>query len=146
MAPQAQDIGVNRLIFDSYAVLAMLLLEDGAARVRELLYAPGPKWMSVVNLGEVYYKAARRFGDDVAQDMIDQIRAWPIVIVDADQALTLEAAKIKSAFALSYADCFAAALARRMKARVVTGDPEFAKLEKAKVTQIEWLPPHRRKR
>jgi ribonuclease VapC len=49
----------------------------------------------------------------------------------------MEAAKIKARYAVSYADCFAAATAVREKAQVVTGDPEFKKLEE--IIGVDWL-------
>ena len=49
----------------------------------------------------------------------------------------IAAAKIKGQYALSYADCFAVATAIKEKATVVTGDPEFRKVEK--LVGIEWL-------
>jgi ribonuclease VapC len=42
---------------------------------------------------------------------------------------------------MSYADCFAAALAQRLDAAVVTGDPEFEDIERAGELKVEWLPP-----
>ena len=43
----------------------------------------------------------------------------------------------KGAHAVAYADCFAAALGMRKKARVVTGDPEFKKC--GELVAMEWL-------
>ena len=41
----------------------------------------------------------------------------------------LEAARIKARCAIAYADCFAVATALREGAPIVTGDPEFKKVE-----------------
>jgi len=38
---------------------------------------------------------------------------------------------------MSYADCFAAALAKDRKAHVVTGDPEFKQVEQE--VQVLWV-------
>jgi len=59
---------------------------------------------------------------------MQQFNYYPIPLVVADKELTYEAAKLKGKHQIPYADCFAAALARRLKAPVVTGDPEFKKL------------------
>jgi uncharacterized protein len=48
----------------------------------------------------------------------------------------IEAAKIKGKYALSYADSFAVATAIKEKATVVTGDPEFRKVER--LVGIDW--------
>ena len=47
------------------------------------------------------------------------------------------AARLKSKYALSYADCFAAALAKEKDCPVLTGDPEFKKLHEE--IKISWL-------
>lgn len=137
---------MTRYVLDSYAMLAYYWREPGWEIVSGILREPRNKlWMSVINRGEVYYRVARAENALLAQTATQWMEQL-VISMPVDWEDTLEAAKIKSAFALSYADCFAAALARRMKARVVTGDPEFAKIEKANVAQIEWLPPHRRRR
>jgi len=57
--------------------------------------------------------------------------------VDADWDLTQEAARFKSQNKMSYADCYAAALAKSKKADLVTGDGEFKAVEKA--INIQWV-------
>jgi ribonuclease VapC len=52
--------------------------------------------------------------------------------------LALAAAYLKGLHPISYADCFAAALAQQLDAAVVTGDPDFRQLEGR--VAIEWLP------
>ncbi|MBP9665121.1 MAG: PIN domain-containing protein [Pyrinomonadaceae bacterium] len=47
------------------------------------------------------------------------------------------AAGYKAGGGISYADCFAAALAKQTNATLITGDREFKKLE-SEIT-IEWL-------
>jgi len=49
----------------------------------------------------------------------------------------IDAAKIKAEHPLSFADCFAATLARKHDASIVTGDPEFKKIEH--LVTVEWL-------
>ena len=44
---------------------------------------------------------------------------------------------MKATYRISLADAFAAALARRRKAELVTGDPEFKPLERE--IKIRWL-------
>ena len=61
----------------------------------------------------------------------------PVEIVPADQALTHRAAIFKATHRMSYADCFAAALAKDRSAELVTGDTEFKQLEKE--IKINWL-------
>jgi predicted nucleic acid-binding protein len=56
---------------------------------------------------------------------------------EADWELAREAAVFKATKKMSYADCFAAALARRESAQLVTGDPEFKQVEDE--ISIVWL-------
>src|SRR5204862_68216 len=64
-------------------------------------------------------------------------RDGEIVIRPADQALAELAGEIKATKKMSLADCFAAALARDLKAELYTGDPEFHEVEKD--VKIVWL-------
>jgi len=45
--------------------------------------------------------------------------------------------QLKSRYPVSLADCFAVALAQSLECPVVTGDPEFRKLED--IVKVEWL-------
>jgi ribonuclease VapC len=128
-------------VLDSYALLAHFEDESGGERVRVLLRAAqagkARLFLSIVNLGEVYYNTLRERGPKPAEEAWFITTELPIEIVDADKEITLEAAKLKGTHAVAYADCFAAALGVREKARVVTGDPEFKKFGDA--VQIEWI-------
>ncbi|MBZ0169935.1 PilT-like protein [Candidatus Methylomirabilis lanthanidiphila] len=61
--------------------------------------------------------------------MAHLITTLPIQIVPADLELARQAAAFKSGKKMSYADCFAAALAKLRKAELVTGDKEFRQVE-----------------
>jgi len=50
--------------------------------------------------------------------------------VDAGYELTKLAAELRAEHKLSYADCFAAALASDRKASLATSDADFAKVER----------------
>ena len=49
----------------------------------------------------------------------------------------LSAARIKGKFPISYADAFAVALAQEMSATLITGDPEFKRVQS--LVKIIWL-------
>jgi hypothetical protein len=51
--------------------------------------------------------------------------------------LTQEAARFKAHHKMSYADCYAAALAKSKKADLVTGDNEFKAIEDQ--VKIQWV-------
>jgi predicted nucleic acid-binding protein len=128
-------------ILDAYALLAFLEDAPSADEVRTLLLrAEEGKVklaMTTVNLGEVWYAIARADSQELADRLIRDIRGTAIDMVDADWTLTHEAALLKAKGKISYADCFAAALARLRKGEVVTGDPEFKRLEGE--VKIAWL-------
>lgn len=57
------------------------------------------------------------------------ISRLPIEVIPADLELARQAAGFKATQKMSYADCFAAALAKLHKAELVTGDKEFKQVE-----------------
>jgi predicted nucleic acid-binding protein len=128
-------------VLDSYALLAHFEAEAGGAQVEKLLKAAHAGktrlFLSVINFGEVYYTTFRERGKENAGDIKFVIEQLPITVVPADMEVTLEAARLKGAHPVSYADCFAAALGIRKKARVVTGDPEFRKFGES--VAVEWI-------
>ena len=126
---------------DSFAMIAFFEDEPGADRValilKSLMDRKAKAYMSVINWGEIYYNTMREQGPETAEKVIGQLKQYPIELVDADQKLTYEAAKLKGRYKIAYADCFAAALSQRLHAVIVTGDPEFKKL--GKEYSIQWL-------
>jgi ribonuclease VapC len=128
-------------VLDSYALVAFLEDEPGADQVRHLLLRAEEGSIrlaiTVVNLGEVWYAIARADSPALADRLIHEIQGMAIEVVDVDWPLAKQAATFKARGRISYADCFAAALARLQKGEVITGDPEFKNLEgEIKVT---WL-------
>ena len=128
-------------VLDSYALIAFLENEPGADAVRELiLQAEAGELkllMCVINLGEIWYSIARTTSPKTADRFVQEIQGMAIEFVDADWALTQQAAIYKARGRISFADCFAAALAKTRKAEVVTGDKEFKRLEDE--IEIIWL-------
>ena len=132
---------MKKYVMDSFAMIAFFEDEPGADRVavilKSLMARKAKAYMSVINWGEIYYNTLREQGLETAEKVIGQLRQYPIELVDADQKLTYEAAKLKGRYKIAYADCFAAALSHRLNAVVVTGDPEFRKLEDE--YSIQWI-------
>jgi len=93
--------------------------------------------MTSVNYGEVLYIVLRECGPQKADEIDRAIRTLPIDIVDVDIQIAKEAAQIKARFKLSYADCFAAALAKLRKGELLTGDGEFDQLKE--LIKIQWI-------
>ena len=128
-------------VLDAYALMAFFEDEPGADLVRDLIVkAEEGKInlvMSVVNLGEVWYSIARTNSPGVADQYIGEIQGMAIEVMDADWQLTRQAAIFKVNGRISYADCYAAALAEVRRAELVTGDKEFKLLENE--IKISWL-------
>jgi ribonuclease VapC len=93
--------------------------------------------MTTVNLGEVYYIVLRECGLEKALETEKIIKTLPIEIIDVDWMLAKEAARFKAANKLSYADCFAVALAKVHKGEVITGDKEFKAVENE--VKVSWV-------
>jgi len=133
----------NVAVVDSWAILAFLRAEEpGAGAVRRYLRRAQSGnlrlLLNVVNLGEVFYRLLQLTSQAQADERLDQVKALPIDIVPARESLVLEAARIKAAHPLSYADAFAVATGRLEKAPVITGDPEILSLP-ATVVRVRKL-------
>jgi len=132
---------VASYVLDSFAVIAHLQGEARGGPVRSLLAAlregRARVCMSVINVGEVIYRARKQHGVDLAEEALRFIRSLSIELHDVDLDLTLAAAELKAEHPIAYADAFAAALAQKLDAKLVTGDPEFKLLED--IISIEWL-------
>jgi predicted nucleic acid-binding protein len=95
--------------------------------------------ISVVNLGETLYVLTRYFGQDQAMKCIESTRD-AVEVIPIGECQALDAAMLRFRYKLGFADCFAAELAMRTGATLVTADPEFAKL--GKQLKIQALPRH----
>jgi ribonuclease VapC len=129
------------IVLDSWAVIAYLEDEPAAEKVADIIADAHdqeiPLLMTVVNAGEVWYIVAREASASDADASIKQLRDLGIQFVDADWDLTKHASYFKSKNKMSFADCFAAALAKQKKAHLATGDPEFKQIENE--TTVTWL-------
>jgi predicted nucleic acid-binding protein len=133
-----------RRVLDSWAVLAWLHDEGPAAkRVQKLLDQAGAGaahlYMSIINIGEVYYRLVRKRGPESAKAFLADLKKMSIEVIPAPNTLVLEAADLKSQYPISYADAFAAVTAVRQRATLVTGDVELRALDRAGLIEIEWL-------
>ncbi len=129
------------IVFDSWAVIAYLENEPAAESIADQIADAHendiPLFISVVNAGEVWYIIARETSVSEADRSITELKHLGIEFVDADWTLAHEAGGFKSKHKMSFADCFAAALAKQKKALLLTGDPEFKQVE-PEIT-IGWL-------
>lgn len=131
----------KNIVLDSWAIMSYLQGEPSAEKVADIIADAHedsvPLLMSVVNAGEVWYIIARRTSEADADRSIRQLKQLGIAFVDADWEIAHDVAKFKAKHKMSFADCFAAALAKQRKGQLVTGDQEFKQVG-AEVT-INWL-------
>lgn len=129
------------IVLDSWAIMSYLQGEPSAERVADIIADAHddnvPLLMSVVNAAEVWYIIARRTSEADADRSIRELKQLGIKLIDAEWDIAHEAGRFKAKHKMSFADCFAAALAKQRKAHLVTGDQEFKQVE-AEVT-INWL-------
>ena len=129
------------LVFDSWAVLAYLGDEASSQEVADLIAGAHenriPMVMSSVNAGEVWYILAREISDTEADKAVADLLRLGIELIDTNWPLTRIAGGFKAHHRMSYADCFAAALAKDRKADLVTGDKEFKQVEGE--VSVHWL-------
>ena len=128
-------------VLDALALMAFFKGEAAADTVEQIIHKATDEkvrlFLCVVNWGEVYYGMWRAGGKAVADDVAADLSRMPIELVEADLHLAKQAAIYKAGNKLSYADAFAAALAKIKSAELVTGDAEFKPLEKE--IKIHWL-------
>jgi uncharacterized protein len=112
------------IVLDSWAIMRLLDgAEPAASRVQAVIDS-GDAAMSSINLGEVLYILRRSVGVESAERTVRDVEAVVRVSLP-DRSLVMDAAAIKSTFAMSYADAFAAATAVQLDAALWTGDPEL---------------------
>jgi ribonuclease VapC len=129
-------------VFDSHALLKFFQKEKGYEKVIRLLEeirrTGAAKYINAINLGEITYSTKREFGDQRKIEVLANIERLRFTILTISNNLIFQAAEYKAQYSISYADCFALASAVENKALLVTGDPEFKKVEH--LVEIVWVP------
>lgn len=134
---------------DSVAVLdtsAWLTLAESESGAEEVEAYVADAWLgrvsvhgSFVSLTELQYIRTNEQGAESAAKLIAWVKQQPVRWHHSDDALCSEAAKLKAAHKLSFADAFVAATAKRLDAVLVHKDPEFDALKG--VMKLHPLPP-----
>ena len=128
-------------IFDSHALLKFFQKEKGYEKVVHLLEeirkTGATKYINAINLGEIIYSTKKEFGDQKKLEVLANIERLNFTILPIPNNLIFQAAEYKAQHAISYADCFSLASAVEYKTILVTGDPEFKKVEH--LVEIVWI-------
>jgi predicted nucleic acid-binding protein len=134
---------VRQYVLDANAVIRYLTKGPGIERL-DRLFAQAQRGeasllISVINRGEALYSLAKRAGMLEAMGALRTLAHY-VESVDATEEQANGAAALKFIYKLGYADCFAADLAIRRGATLVTADPDFVKL--GKQLKVLALPRH----
>jgi len=130
-------------VLDSWALMAFFMDQPAAEEVEKLLLKAAEDkhklLLSVINWGEIYYSVMRADSQEIAEQKVGEILSLPIELVPISEDLEIvrQAAIFKASKKMSYADCFAAALAKIKNAELITGDGEFKEVEGE--IKINWL-------
>jgi predicted nucleic acid-binding protein len=129
------------LVFDSHALLKLFQKEPGHKQIADALDEARrkdiPLYISVINLGEIIYITQREFGDHKKIEALAHVERLGFVILPATNDVVFEAAEQKARYSISYADCLTLVSAIRQNAVIVTGDPDFKKVEH--LVKVLWV-------
>ncbi len=127
-------------VLDAHALMAYFEKEPGFEKIVGIFSQSLERnnvFITTINFGEVLYIVLRECGEEKALEIETLVSTLPVTIVPVSMDLARQAARFKAFKRMSYADCFSAALAKEMKARLVTGDKEFKEVEDE--IDVEWL-------
>lgn len=121
-------------LLDTSAWIALDEAEPGASAVESIL---ADAWLGrvevharFVTLTELEYLRTQERDAQQAAEILVFAKAQPVQWHHSDETLCSEAAKLKAAHKLSFADAFVAATARRLDATLIHKDSEFNALSR----------------
>ncbi|MBI2863926.1 MAG: type II toxin-antitoxin system VapC family toxin [Chloroflexi bacterium] len=132
-------------VLDAFALLTWLQDEQGSDLVEGMLTSAkrGEQqcFLSVISLGEVYYRLLRLRGEDDADAFWEDTRSGqvPLSVVEVSRSRALHVARLKGRYPISYAEAFAAQLAVERDLPLVTGHQELKALVEDGLLVIRWL-------
>ena len=128
-------------VLDSWAILEWMSGRQPACDLVGELLAEAEEGrtrllMSAINVGEVYYFLRKFHTEALAESWRESSRTLPATIEVPTADDIWNAASLKGRFPIAYADGFAAALAQKYNCPLVTGDPEFRRVEQL---ELDWI-------
>jgi predicted nucleic acid-binding protein len=128
-------------VLDCYALYAYFQAQVGGDKVEKLVKDAWNQdvnlYLSMINYAELYYVTYKKLGKLKANSIRTDTQNLPIQIEGITETEIFGAAELKAHYNISFADAFAAHLAQKLDAILVTGDPEFEEIE-AKI-KVLWL-------
>jgi predicted nucleic acid-binding protein len=132
---------LRKYVFDSSAILNLLLGEQNSGKVAQLIKdahtGSATIAMSVVNWGEAYYSIFAKAAEEDVERVTQSVRRLPLSLVTVDAERCERAGRLKVRHNLGYADAFAAELAMERKAVLVTSDSDFKRIQGQ--VKILWI-------
>ncbi|WP_395750519.1 PIN domain-containing protein [Prosthecobacter sp.] len=120
------------VVLDTSACFTLLEDESGADVVEKYLVEARSGHVTVhgsfVTLTEVEYITLQERGEADAAQALAALRAWPVSWHHSNDVACSDAAKLKAAHRISFADAFVASLAQSLDATLIHKDPEFTAL------------------
>ena len=114
----------DAVILDTSAILTLTGSEPGADEVQmylaEAIAGRIQLHGSFASLAEVEYITAQEEGEEAARQRLADLNAMPIQWLPSDAALCHEAARLKAAHKISFADAFVAARPGGLTVRLYT--------------------------
>jgi len=126
-----------RIILDASALIAVLLGEKGAEAVEAALDAA---LVSTVNVAEVVSALARDGNPE--EDLRTIVAGLKLAAIPPDEAASVDAGllrRITDAAGLSLGDRFCLALARRLKAPVLTADRAWTRISEEAGVEVRMI-------
>ena len=84
--------------------------------------------VSTINLTEIYHWVLLHYDEKTAEEKVITIRKR-CFIMPVEEEIAIEAAKIKHKTKVALADSIILATAKKAKAKILTGDPDFRSLK-----------------
>ena len=128
-------------VLDSWAILEWISGRQPATAAIDDLLAESESgavrtYMSGINVGEVYYFLRKQHSTELAEFWRSSSGTLPVTIEVPTMEEIWDAAILKSLYPIAYADAFAAALAQKHSASLVTGDAE---LRSVAGLDLDWI-------
>lgn len=128
-------------VLDSWAILEWISGRQPATEVVARLFSEAEEGrtrllLSAINVGEIYYFLGKQHSETLAESWRESSGTLPVTIEVPPAECIWNAAELKGRFPIAYADAFAAALAQKYNCPLVTGDPEFRRVEQL---ELDWI-------
>jgi predicted nucleic acid-binding protein len=123
-------------------MIAYLRDEPGAGAVEALLTEEPPQCIAhAMNMCEVFYYFLRLSGEEAARAAVDELRAVGLLVRDdLDEAFWQQVGRYKALCGIPLGDAFAAALASRFDAEVVTSDHgDFDDVNRRGICRVKFI-------